>query len=130
MRIGILIAALVLVTLAGCASLPVRGFRADYQKASGRSVKIEGYPPFNVAELREQQRLKVELNALAQAFGWVADPLALLGVSSGIPPASAHEAAARTYLAETGRRSCSVSDGAVSPSGREFEFRYNCTRAA
>ena len=49
--------------LASCASLPVRDFRADYQKASGRWVNVAGYAPFNVAELRNQRRIKVQLTS-------------------------------------------------------------------
>jgi hypothetical protein len=112
--------------LAGCASLPVRDFRPDYERAASRSVKIEGYAPFVVFELKEQRRLQVRLNLLAQAFGWANDPLVLMGVSDGIPPRAAHEAAARQYLAETGRPACTVTVTAVSPSGREFEFSYRC----
>jgi hypothetical protein len=120
------LAAVAAVAIAGCASTPVRDFQADYQRTSTQSVKIDGYPPFRVAELREQRRLKVELNVLAQAFGSLGNPLVLLGVSSGIPPESAHRSAALVYLAESGRAACSLVDGAVSPSGREFEFRYAC----
>jgi hypothetical protein len=110
----------------GCSSVPVRDFRADYQKASSRSVKIDGYPPFNVSELPGQRRLKVELNTLAQVFGSIADPLVLMGISDGIPSASVHETAALTYLAETGRPSCKILDTATSPTGREFEFQFAC----
>jgi hypothetical protein len=120
------IAALAVLTLAGCASTPVREFRGDYQKASPRWVRIVGYAPFVVAELRDQRRLKVELNILAQAFGGLVDPFVLLGVSSGIPSVGAHEAAARAYLVETGRSSCSIVEAAVSPNGREYEFRFTC----
>lgn len=113
--------------LAGCASsLPVRDFRADYERAPSRQVKIEGYAPFVVYELKSQRRLLVRLNLLAQAFGWAANPAVLLGLSDGIPSQSAHEAAARQYLAETGRGSCPVSGAGVTPSGREFEFAYAC----
>jgi hypothetical protein len=113
--------------LAGCAStLPVRDFKADYERTPSRQVKIEGYAPFVVYELKAQHRLLVRLNFLAQAFGWASDPLVLLGVSDGIPSRSAHEAAARQYLAETGRGSCSVSGMAVTPDGRAFEFAYAC----
>ena len=51
-------AALALLTLAGCASTPVREFRGDYQKAPSRWVKIDGHPPFVVAELRERRLLR------------------------------------------------------------------------
>src|SRR5262245_9384634 len=126
MRTSGSIFALALLVVAGCATTPVRDFAADYQKAASQSVKVDGYPPFRVAELRDQRRLKVELNILAQAFGSLGDPLVLLGVSNGIPPVSAHRAAAQAYLAETGRASCSATDAAASPDGREFEFRYMC----
>jgi hypothetical protein len=127
MRLHVATAVLAVLVLGGCASLPTRNFQADYERAPHRStVRVEGYAPFGVAELRDQQRLRVELNAFAQAFGGLADPLVLVGISSGIPPASAHEAAARAYLAQTGRPSCSVHDGAVSPNGRQYEFRYTC----
>ncbi len=120
-------AVLALWTLAGCASsLPVRDFRPEFERAPRRDVKIESYAPFVVYELRVQRRLQVRLNLLAQAFGWAGDPLQLLGVSDGIPSQSAHEAAARQYLAEIGRPSCSVTGAAVTPSGREFEFAYAC----
>ena len=118
-----------LAVVGGCASTPVRDFHADYAKVSSRSVKIDGYPPFNVAELREQKRLKVELNLLAQTFGAMLDPTVLLGLSDGIPPSWAHQAAARAYLAESGRPACAVTDAAVSPNGREFDFRYACPGA-
>ena len=121
-----LVSAFTLLLLAGCASTPVRDFRGDYQKTSSRWVRIDGHPPFNVAELRDRRRLKVELNILAQAFGGLVDPFVLLGVSNGIPPVGAHEAAARQYLAETGRSSCSIVDAAVLPNGREYEFRFSC----
>jgi hypothetical protein len=131
MRLAMLIVVPALGLLVGCASsLPAQDFRSAYQNAAGRSVKIEGYPPFNVAELRDQRRLKVELNILAQAFGGLADPLVLLGFTDGIPPASAHRAAARAYMAETGRPSCNVADAAVLPNGRAFEFRYDCRAGA
>jgi hypothetical protein len=127
MRMKFVVAALALACLSACASsLPVRDFRADYDRAARRSVKIDGYPPFNVLELREQRRLKVALNVLAQTFGALVDPLQMLGVSDGIPPASAHQAAAQAYLAETARPGCAIVDAAVSPNGREFEFRYTC----
>ena len=117
---------LAIVIVAGCSSLPTREFRSDYQRASRQSVKIDGYPPFGIAELRDQKRLKVELNVLAQVFGSVTNPLVLMGVSDGIPSASAHRSAAQAYLVETGRPSCAITDAAVSPDGREFEFRYSC----
>jgi hypothetical protein len=121
-------AVLALGTLAGCAtSLPVRDFRLEYERAPRRDIKVEGYAPFVVSELREQRRLQVRLNLLAQAFGWAADPLQLIGVSDGIPSQSAHEAAARQYLAETGRAACPVTGVAVTPSRREFEFAYACS---
>jgi hypothetical protein len=127
MKFAAIALALALASLAACASsLPVRNFGDDYGRASRNSVKIEGYPPFSVLELREQRRLKVALNVLAQTFGGLVDPLILLGVSDGIPPASAHRAAAQAYLAEAGRTSCAIVDAAVSPGGREFEFRYQC----
>lgn len=127
MRPVLLAAVLALGALAGCASsLPVRDFRPEYERAPRRDIKVEGYAPFVVSELREQRRLQVRLNTLAQAFGWVADPLQWSGVSDGIPSQSAHEGVARQYLAETGRASCSVIGAAVTPSGREFEFAYTC----
>jgi hypothetical protein len=127
MRWNALAAVLALASLAACASsLPVRDFNADFDRAERRSVKVDGYPPFNVLDLKDQRRLKVTLNVLAQAFGSLGDPLVLLGVSNGIPPQSAHQAAARAYLAETGRPSCTVEPAAISPSGREYEFRYTC----
>jgi len=66
------------------------------------------------------------LNVLAQVFGSVTNPLVLMGVSDGIPSASAHRSAAQAYLVETGRLSCAITDAAVSPDGREFEFHYSC----
>lgn len=127
MRRTLLPAVLAFGMLAGCgSSLPVRDFRPDYGREWSTSVKIEGHPPFAVYELKAQRRLQVRLNMLAQAFGWAGDPLQLLGVSDGIPSQSAHEAAARQYLADTGRTSCSVAGSAISPSGREFEFTYTC----
>jgi hypothetical protein len=131
MRTRFAVAALALASLAACASsLPVRNFGGDYDRASRNSVKIDGYPPFSVLELREQRRLKVALNVLAQTFGSLVDPLILLGVSDGIPPASAHQAAAQAYLVENGRPGCAIVDAAVSPNGREFEFRYACRGGA
>ena len=127
MRRTLLPAVLALGTLAGCASsLPVREFRGEYERAPKHDVKIEGHAPFVVYELREQRRLQVRLNLVAQAFGWVGDPLQMIGVSDGIPSQSAHEAAARQYLAETGRAACSVAGTAITPSRREFEFAYTC----
>jgi hypothetical protein len=127
MRQTLLPVVLALGMLAGCgSSLPVRDFRNDYQRAAGGSAKIEGYPPFAIFELKEQRRLQVRLNMLAQVFGPIADPLQMMGLSDGIPPQSAHEAAARQYLADTGRTSCPVTGSAISPSGREFEFTYAC----
>ena len=126
MRATTTIGMLLLLIESGCSSVPVRDFRADYQKASSRSVKVDGYPPFSVSELPAQRRLKVELNMLAQAFGSIADPMVLMGVSNGIPSASVHEAAALAYLAETGRPSCRTFEAATSPTGREFEFQYAC----
>jgi hypothetical protein len=128
MRIRGLIAVVALTSLTACASsLPVRDFRADFERPSARStIKIEGYPSFGVAELREQRRLRVEVLPLA-AFGQVlTNPLIWMGVTDGIPPLSAHHAAARAYLAETGRAGCTVEPVAVTPSGRAFEFRYSC----
>jgi hypothetical protein len=113
--------------LAGCGySLPVRDFRPDYGKEWSTSVKIEGYPPFAVYELKQQRRLQVRLNMLAQVFGGVFDPVQWVGLSDGIPSQSAHEAAARQYLADTGRTSCTVAGSAIAPGGREFEFTYSC----
>ena len=127
MRRTLLLAVLALGMLAGCgSSLPVRDFRPDYGKEWSSSVKIEGYPPFAVYELKAQRRLQVRLNMIAQVFGPIADPLQMIGVSDGIPSQSAHEAAARQYLADTGRTSCTVAGSAVAPGGREFEFTYTC----
>lgn len=123
-------AAVALTSLAGCASsLPVRDFRSDYDRAERRSIKVDGYPPFNVLELREQRRIKVALNFLAQTFGGLADPFILMGLSDGIPPLAAHRAAAQAYLVETGRLSCTVEATAISPGGRDYEFRYACGAA-
>ena len=96
--------------LTACAaSLPVRDFRTDYDRARSRqSVTVAGYPPFRVLELREQRRIKVEVNVLHQAFGGLVDPLILLSITDGIPPLSAHQAAAQAYLAETWRQGCTV----------------------
>jgi hypothetical protein len=127
MRRTFLPVVLALGMLAGCgSSLPVRDFRPDYGKEWSTSVKIEGYPPFAVYELKQQRRLQVRLNMLAQVFGGVFDPVQWVGLSDGIPSQSAHEAAARQYLADTGRTSCSVVGSAISPGGREFEFTYSC----
>ena len=121
-----LISAFALLLLAGCVSTPVRDFRGDYQKSASRWVRIDGYPPFNVAELRGQRRLKVEKNIIAQMASALVDPFVMFGVSDGIPPVHVHEAAARAYLHETGRANCSLADAAMSPNGREYEFRFRC----
>jgi hypothetical protein len=130
MRTRGFIAVFALAFLSACASsLPVRDFRADFERASVRSttIKIEGYPSFGVAELRDQRRLRVMVLPFA-AFGQLlTDPLIWMGVSDGIPPLSAHHAAARAFLAETGRSGCAVEPVAVTPSGRAFEFRYSCS---
>jgi hypothetical protein len=127
MRRTFLPVVLALGMLAGCgSSLPVRDFRPDYGKEWSTSVKIEGYPPFAVYELKQQRRLQVRLNMLAQVFGGVFDPVQWVGLSDGIPSQSAHEAAARQYLADTGRTSCTVAGSAIAPGGREFEFTYSC----
>jgi hypothetical protein len=86
MRIRGLIAVLALTSLTACAaSLPVRDFRTDYDRAKSRqSVTVAGYPPFRVLELREQRRIKVEVNVLHQAFGGLVNPLILLSVTDGI----------------------------------------------
>jgi len=129
MRIRGLIAVLALTSLTACAaSLPVRDFRTDYDRAKSRqSVTVAGYPPFRVLELRAQRRIKVEVNVLHQAFGGLVNPLILLSVTDGIPPLSAHQAAAQAYLADTWRPGCAVEPVAVTPSGREFEFQYSCS---
>jgi hypothetical protein len=107
--------------------LPSRDFRADYDRAKSRqSVTVAGYPPFHVLELREQRRIKVEVNALHQTFGGLVNPLILLSLTDGIPPLSAHQAAAQTYLAETWRQGCAVEPVAITPNGRAYEFRYTC----
>jgi len=127
MRPTLLPALFALGMLAGCgSSLPVRDFRPDYGREWSSSVKIDGHPPFAVYELKGQRRLQVRLNMLAQVFGGAFDPVQWVGLSDGIPSQSAHEAAARQYLADTGRTSCTVSGSAISPSGREFEFTYAC----
>jgi hypothetical protein len=128
MRIRGLIAVLALTSLTACAaSLPVRDFRTDYDRAKSRqSVTVAGYPPFRVLELREQRRIKVEVNVLHQAFGGLVNPLILLSLTDGIPPLSVHQAAAQAYLAETWRPGCAVEPVAVTPNGRAFEFRYSC----
>jgi hypothetical protein len=128
MRIRGLIAVVALTSLTACASsLPVRDFRADFERPSARStIKIEGYPSFGVAELREQRRLRVEVAPLAALGQALTNPLIWIGVTDGIPSLSAHHAAARAYLAEAGRSGCTVEPVAVTPSGRAFEFRYSC----
>ena len=128
MRIRALIAVSALALLSACAaSLPVRDFRTDYDRAKSRqSVTVAGYPPFRVLELREQRRIKVEVNVLHQAFGGLVNPLILLSLTDGIPPLSAHQAAAQAYLADTWRPGCAVEPVAVTPNGRAFEFRYSC----
>jgi hypothetical protein len=128
MRIRGLIAVLALTSLTACAaSLPVRDFRTDYDRAKSRqSVTVAGYPPFRVLELRAQRRIKVEVNVLHQAFGGLVNPLILLSLTDGIPPLSAHHAAAQAYLANTWRPGCAVEPVAVTPNGRAFEFRYSC----
>ena len=132
MRWNATIALLALTLLAACASsLPVRDFRADYERTKSRSyVRVPGHPPFRVLELREQRRIQVTLNVLAQAFGGLGDPLVLLGVSNGIPSISAHHQAALAYLVESGRTGCIVEPIAVTPGGRAFEFRYSCPGGA
>jgi hypothetical protein len=127
MRTRGFIAALAAFLSACASSLPVRDFRADFERASVRStIKIEGYPSFGVAELRDQRRLRVMVLPFA-AFGQLlTDPLIWMGVSDGIPPLSAHHAAARAFLTETGRSACAVEPVSVTPSGRAFEFRYSC----
>ena len=128
MRIRGLIAVVAFTLLTACASsLPVRDFRADFERAAARStIKVEGYPSFGVAELRQQRRLRVEVLPLAAVGQVLTDPLIWLGVTDGIPPLSAHQTAARAFLAQTGRSGCTVEPVAVTPSGREFEFRYSC----
>jgi hypothetical protein len=132
MRWNAIVVLLALTLLPACASsLQVRDFRADYERTKSRSyVRVPGHPPFRVLELREQRRIQVHLNVLAQAFGGLADPLVLLGVSDGIPSLSAHQQAAQAYLIESGRSGCSVEPLAVAPGGREFEFRYSCPGGA
>ena len=68
MRTRGFIAILALTLLTACASsLPVRDFRADFARPSARStIKIEGYPSFGVADLRQQRRLRVEVLPLAE----------------------------------------------------------------
>lgn len=131
MRWNAVTALLALTLLTACASsLPVRDFRADYERAKSRSyVRVPGHPPFRVLELREQRRIQVHLNVLAQAFGHLVDPLVLLGVTDGIPSVLAHQQAAQAYLTESGRSGCSVEPVAVAPGGRAFEFRYSCPNA-
>jgi hypothetical protein len=116
------------VFVAGCASsLPVQDFRSDYQRPTARgTAKVQGYPLFAVAELREQRRIRVMVVPMVAAFSVPANPLVMAGLSDGIPPVSAHQAAAQVFLAEHGRPGCTVEPVAVSPSGREFEFRYTC----
>jgi hypothetical protein len=128
MRTRGFIAVLALTLLTACASsLPVRDFRADYERApTRRTIKVAGYPSFSVAELRPQRRLRVMVLPLAALGRVLADPLIWVGVSDGIPSLSAHETAARAFLAETGRAGCTVAPVAVTPSGHEFEFRYSC----
>ena len=120
------------MSLTACASsLPVRDFRADYERAKSRqSVKVAGYPSFGVLELRDQRRIKVEVNVLHQAFGGHGQSSHLLGITDGIPPLSAHQAAAQAYLAETWRPGCAVEPVAVTPNGRAYEFRYSCQGGA
>jgi hypothetical protein len=132
MRTWGFIAVFALVFLSACAaSLPVRDFRTDYDRAKSRqSVTVAGYPPFRVLELREQRRIKVEVNVLHQAFGGMVNPLILLSITDGIPPLSAHQAAAQAYLAETWRPGCAVEPVAVTPNGRAYEFRYSCQGGA
>jgi hypothetical protein len=128
MRWNATIVVLALTLLAACASsLPVRDFRADFERATARStIKVEGHPSFSVAELRGQRRLRVMVLPLV-AFGRVlTDPLIWMGISDGVPSLSAHAAAARAFLVETGRSGCAVEPVAVTPSGHEFEFRYRC----
>jgi hypothetical protein len=132
MRWNATIALLALTLLAACASsLPVRDFRADYERATPRSfVRVPGHPPFRVLELPQQRRMQVTLNVLAQALGGLSDPLVVLGVSDGIPSLSAHQQAAQAYLLESGRSGCAVEPLAVTPGGRAFEFRYSCPGGA
>jgi len=132
MRTRGFIALFAFTLLTACASsLPVRDFRADFERPSARStIKIEGYPSFSVAELRGQRRIRVELLPLAALGQVLTDPLIWIGVSDGIPSLSAHEAAARASLAQTGRSGCTVQAVAVTPSGRQFEFRYSCQGGA
>jgi len=128
MRTRGFIALFAFTLLTACASsLPVRDFRADFERPSARStIKIEGYPSFGVAELRNQRRLRVEVLPFAALGQLMTDPLIWIGVSDGIPSLSAHHAAARAFLAETGRSGCTVEPVAVAPGGRVFEFRYSC----
>jgi hypothetical protein len=132
MRIRGLIIVAALTLLTACASsLPVRDFRADFERPSARStIKIEGYPSFGVAELRNQRRLRVEVLPLAALGQVLTNPFIWVGVTDGIPSLSAHQAAARAFLAETGRGACTLEPVAVTPSGREFEFRYSCQGGA
>ncbi len=112
--------------LAACHSPVVREFRPDYERALRTSVKIDGYAPFSILEPTGQKRVQVSLNTLAQVFAPLTSATVLLGFSNGIPPASAHRAAALAHLVETGRQGCTLGEEAVSPTGREYEFRYSC----
>jgi hypothetical protein len=128
MRSRGLITVVVLTLLTACASsLPVRDFRADFERPTARStIKVEGHPSFGVAELRQQRRLRVMVLPLAAVGRILTDPLIWIGVSDGIPSLSAHQQAAQAYLVQSGRAGCSVEPVAVTPSGHEFEFRYQC----
>lgn len=132
MRTRGFIAVLAFMSLTACASsLPVHDFRADFERPSARStIKIEGYPSFGVTELRQQRRLRVEVLPFAALGQVLTDPLIWMGVSDGIPSVSAHQAAARAFLVETGRAGCAVEPVAVAPGGRVFEFRYSCQGGA
>jgi len=120
--------AILAAMIAGCASVPEREFRSDYQPIW--SVGVESGPGVShrVYDLPKQNRLMVS-RSFATQFNASFSTLSLLGVSDAKPGVDEMRRAAERFLAEN-RGACQIVDAAKSASSNDYEFRYACAGPA
>lgn len=124
MRFGVPVAcAFALLLLGGCSA----GLKYVMDEYSGMQPHQVAMPDdtYRVFDKPQASRMMVTSSlssAAAQGFGRGL----VFGAIDTTPPKPLFEAAARAYLAETGRASCRITDAyiLVQP---QFEVRYDCT---
>jgi hypothetical protein len=120
--------AILAAMIAGCASVPEREFRGDYQPIW--SVGVESGPGVShrVYDLPKQSRLMVS-RSFGTQFNASFSALSLLGLSDAKPGLDEMRHAAERFLAGH-RPGCRIVDAAKSATSSDYEFRYSCAAPA